>query len=131
MPALTNNQDAEVRISEQGRLTINRVAMELTGTGAVITDLVVPVGERWILKGLSTNKSSGTYTIGAIRPIIILATSSEVFEFPNDTIEINATYGEQNLILEAGDTLRTNITVSAFTTTGNYYIYWMYQRMDA
>ena len=131
MATLQPNKDQEVTISQQGSLKAKEEVISVTATGTFSGTETVPVGKKWLLKGITSSRSTGNFTItrcdlnGTIDTLGIKLTKCAM-----DSNNGYLRCGEQNILLPAGTVLTFYIDCSAHTTTGNYSIRYDYIETD-
>ena len=136
MPTLTNNQDQEVSISQQGVLKEFHINATITSTGSINSDLTVPTGKTWLLKTIMWTKSSGTFTT---KPTITLITSQTTPYTADGVYQIVGASGDTNQLLHlpseiqmtAGDILRSNTNTTVWSASGEVRLRILAQELDA
>ena len=122
MPELSNNQDAEVKISPQGQMKCELITTTVSGTGAQTGQFTVPTGKIWIIKNVNQAFASGwSGTVSSCQFIMIL--NSQQITLLTDSsllVGVETQLGQHDYILTAGQYVRSVVNLSAWTS-GNIY----------
>ena len=116
MTTLQPNKDAEVTISQQGTLKSELINETPGGAGTLSHSFTVPVGKQWLLKFIRTDLNSFAGTISQLGWRINPSTDNIVMLSQTTPSMIEDRLGEQNLLLIAGDVIRVEINISAYTS---------------
>jgi hypothetical protein len=115
--------------TEQGVLKTALTATAISGTGFQNIDFTVPAGKKWIIKGISSNVSSGTYTVSSQElKVVIDGKDCGLYNVSASTMAWMVT---GQLVIPAGGIVRHFYNVSAFTGAGNYNSKICYLEADA
>lgn len=128
MPDMYDIGDKEVAIAENGELKLTQTDTTPSGTGTTTTELTVPVGKKWLIKMIELTTTGFTGTVS--RVFCEIRKSSYNMLIIDSTTTTTEKLGEQNITLSAGDILRCNWTLSAYTS-GGVRVRNLYVEMDA
>jgi len=118
MASLTPNSDSEVKNVPLG---ITQISWELGSwgaTGIVSVPFTVPVGKRWVLKGV--RYSTGTATLATMQVKITI--DSKVFTILDSTLTTTVLL-DNDIVLIAGDVVDFVANVSTDGTSGRVVMY--------
>lgn len=117
MPNISPNRDQEVTISEQGNLAIQSDLISPAVSGTNSSTFTVPTGKKWVLKSIDIHGVSLSATVSYL--LVRYMDGSDSIDLLRDDTGGSTLYqmvGSENLILQAGKSIRLITQLSAFTS---------------